>query len=49
MKNIKWGSGADDGYFGEENQDIKKWGGEEYQVVGNYIHPCQPCPSTLMR
>ena len=25
--------------FEEENQDLK-CGGEEYQVVGNFIHPC---------
>ena len=24
--------------LGEENQDLKI--GEEYQIVGNYIHPC---------
>ena len=28
--------------FGEENKDLKKiiGVGEEYQVVGNFIHPC---------
>ena len=25
--------------FGEENQGLKNGGGEEYQVVGNFIHP----------
>ena len=25
--------------FGEENQNLK-WGWEEYQIVGNFIHPC---------
>ena len=25
---------------GEKNQDIKKGGGEEYQAVENFIHPC---------
>ena len=24
--------------FGEENKDFKKWGWEEYHVVGNFIH-----------
>ena len=29
------------GNFWEENQDLKKlmWGGEEFQVAGNFIHP----------
>ena len=25
---------------GEEYQSQKLWGGEEYQTVGNNIHPC---------
>ena len=48
-KNITWKailsspkhSGFWKGEEGKENQDLKKMGGEEYQVVGNYIHPCQ--------
>ena len=28
------------GNFGEENQDLKTGGGEENQVIGNFIHPC---------
>ena len=41
VRNIKWGKGEWDGNFGEENQDLKKnRGREEYQVVGNFIHPC---------
>ena len=29
-----------DGNVVEENQYLKKnWGGEEYKVVGNFIHP----------
>ena len=39
-KNIKWGKGEGDGNFGEENQDLIKWGCEEIKVVGNFIHPC---------
>ena len=31
--------GEGDGKFGEENQDLIKWGWGEYQVVGNFIHP----------
>ena len=26
--------------LGKGNQDLKKWGGEEYQVAGHFIHPC---------
>ena len=26
--------------FCGKNQDLKEWGGEEYKVVGNFIHPC---------
>ena len=29
------------GDFGEENQDLKNGGGEEYQVVWNFIHSCE--------
>ena len=32
-------SGKGDNKFREENQDFKKWDGEEYQVAGNFIHP----------
>ena len=36
-KNIKRGRGRK---FWEENQYVKKhWGGEEYQVVWNFLHP----------
>ena len=35
-KSIKWRRGEEDGNLGEENQDFKKWGWEEYQVVGNF-------------
>ena len=38
-KNIKWEKEEGDGNFGEENQYFKKWGGEEFKVVGNFIHP----------
>ena len=34
-KNIKWGGGEG----GQKIQIKKKWEGEEYQVVGNFIHP----------
>ena len=37
-KNIKWGRGERGLKFGEENKDLKNGGGEEYQVVGNFIH-----------
>ena len=37
-KNIKWGKG--DGNVGEENKDKINGDGEEYQVVGSFIHPC---------
>ena len=37
---ISWGKGEEDGNLGEENQDLRIWGGEEYQVVLNFIHPC---------
>ena len=33
-------NGDEDGNFEEENKDLKYGGGEEYQVVGNFIHPC---------
>ena len=26
--------------MGDENQDLKKRDWEEYQVIGNFIHPC---------
>ena len=32
--------GKGDMNFGEEDQDIKNGDEEEYQVVGNFIHPC---------
>ena len=35
--NIKWGRG-EEWKFGEENQNLNNGVGEEYQVVGNYIH-----------
>ena len=38
--NFKRGIMNEDGKFREENQDIKKGGGEEYQAVENFIHPC---------
>ena len=25
--------------FGEENQYLRNWGGAEYKVLGNFIHP----------
>ena len=37
---ISRGEGGQDGHFWEENKAFKKWGGEEYQVLGNFIHPC---------
>ena len=38
-KNIKGGRGTE--IFGKKIQDLKKnAGGEEYQVVGNFIHTC---------
>ena len=33
-------SGQGDGNFGNENQDLKKWGWAEYQVGWNSIRPC---------
>ena len=41
-KNIKWERGDGDRNFRDKNQDFKKKGGEgeENQVVGNVIHPC---------
>ena len=39
-KNIKWWKGDGDGNFAEENKDLKYRGWEEYQVVGNFVHPC---------
>ena len=41
-KNIKWEEGRAGALkLGEENQNLKKWGLEEYQVIGNsIIHPC---------
>ena len=39
VKNIKLERGEADGPFREENQDIRKWGGEEYQVMGNFNNP----------
>ena len=35
-KNIKWGRRRK---FGEESENLKNVGGEEYRVIGNYIHP----------
>ena len=33
-------NGEGDGHFGKGNQNLKRCGGEEYQVVGNFvIHP----------
>ena len=46
-KNIKLGRGEGGGNFGEENQDFKNWGGEEYQVVGNFIHIWFPSEDLL--
>ena len=44
-KNIKSGKREGDGNFKErKKQDFKKWGWEEYQVVGNFIHPCDKVP-----
>ena len=40
-KNMTWkkrGSNRN-GNFGEENQNLKPNGSEEYQVLGNLIHP----------
>ena len=31
--------GEEGNIFGEENEDLKKRGGKEYPVVGNFIHP----------
>ena len=39
-KKIKWRKEDEHRNFGKENQDLKTWGGEEYQVIGNFIHPC---------
>ena len=38
-KNIEWGKEEGDENFLEENKDLENWGGEDYQVEGNYIHP----------
>ena len=38
-KNILWGTREEDGNCWEESQDSENGGGEEYQVVGNFIHP----------
>ena len=38
-KNIKWVREDGDGNFGGENQNFTNWGGEEYQVAMNFIHP----------
>ena len=38
-KNIKYGRGERNGNFGEENQALKRRGGEEYQVVGTLYTP----------
>ena len=39
-KDIKCGRGDWNGNFREENQELTKNGDrEEYQVVGNFIHP----------
>ena len=38
-KKIKWRGGEGDRCFGEEKQDLKNGCVEEYQVVGNFIHP----------
>ena len=37
-KNIKKKEGKGPGKIGKNN-----WGGEEHQVLGNYIHPCGMC------
>ena len=26
--------------LGKEIKILKKWGGEEYQVIGNFMNPC---------
>ena len=39
-KNIKWESRDGGRKYREGNIDTKKRGGEEYQVVGNFLHPC---------
>ena len=39
-KNIKWGGGEWDGNFGKKIKIKKNGGGEENQVVGNFIQPC---------
>ena len=39
-KNIKWGRKEGEANFGEENQDLINEGGEDYQVVGNFIQLC---------
>ena len=38
-KNIKWGRGEVDGNLGEKIKIKNKRDGEEYQVVGHFIHP----------
>ena len=38
-KNIQWGKGESDRNFEEENQDLRNGDEQEYQVVGNFIHP----------
>ena len=40
LKKIKWGEWLGDGNFKKENQDLNfKTNGEDYRVVGNFIHP----------
>ena len=38
-KHIKWGKGTES--LGMKIKILKSEGGEEYQVVGNFIHPCK--------
>ena len=42
-------SGERDGNFGEECQDFKTWGWEEYQFAGNSIQPCKITGQFLTR
>ena len=37
----------ENGNFEEENQDLNV-GGEEYKVVGNFIHPCLEVLSNIV-
>ena len=40
-KTIKWGRGEGNGNFWKILKILKNEDGEEYQVVGNFIHPCE--------